>query len=278
MPDVAEVWRRGSVVGSWLLDLTAAALQEDPELAGFPGRVSDSGEGRWTAHGGGRRGRPGARARRRAVRALQLARRGRLRGQAPVGPAQAVRRPRRADDPPASSEGDALVLFGITGDLAHKKLYGALCRPRGRRRAGRAGDRRGVERVGRRASCAPRRASVPSAASVDAGRRRQRCCARLRYVQGDYSDPATYERCTTRSGGAQHPVCYLAIPPSLFDDVAEGLAGSASTRGGRVVLEKPFGRDLASARRAQRAAPQALPRGRDLPHRPLPRQGAGRRT
>jgi 6-phosphogluconate dehydrogenase len=49
MPDVAEVWRRGSVVGSWLLDLTAAALQEDPSLGGFSGHVSDSGEGRWTA-------------------------------------------------------------------------------------------------------------------------------------------------------------------------------------------------------------------------------------
>jgi 6-phosphogluconate dehydrogenase len=49
MPDVAEVWRRGSVIGSWLLDLTAAALQEDPDVAGFSGRVSDSGEGRWTA-------------------------------------------------------------------------------------------------------------------------------------------------------------------------------------------------------------------------------------
>jgi len=46
---VAEVWRRGSVVASWLLDLTAAALAEDPQLAGFEGRVSDSGEGRWTS-------------------------------------------------------------------------------------------------------------------------------------------------------------------------------------------------------------------------------------
>ena len=46
---MAEVWRRGSVVGSWLLDMTAAALLEDPDLAGFSGRVSDSGEGRWTA-------------------------------------------------------------------------------------------------------------------------------------------------------------------------------------------------------------------------------------
>jgi 6-phosphogluconate dehydrogenase len=48
LPDIAEVWRRGSVVASWLLDLSAAALIEDPELRGFQGRVSDSGEGRWT--------------------------------------------------------------------------------------------------------------------------------------------------------------------------------------------------------------------------------------
>jgi 6-phosphogluconate dehydrogenase len=49
VPEVAEVWRRGSVIGSWLLDLTAAALRESPELSGFAGRVSDSGEGRWTS-------------------------------------------------------------------------------------------------------------------------------------------------------------------------------------------------------------------------------------
>jgi 6-phosphogluconate dehydrogenase len=49
LPDVAEVWRRGSVIGSWLLDLTATALRESPDLEGFTGHVSDSGEGRWTA-------------------------------------------------------------------------------------------------------------------------------------------------------------------------------------------------------------------------------------
>ena len=49
IPEVAEVWRRGSVIGSWLLDLTAAALRESPDLAEFEGRVSDSGEGRWTS-------------------------------------------------------------------------------------------------------------------------------------------------------------------------------------------------------------------------------------
>ncbi|MGA9685893.1 MAG: 6-phosphogluconate dehydrogenase (decarboxylating), partial [Candidatus Sulfotelmatobacter sp.] len=48
LPEVAEVWRRGSVIGSWLLDLTAAALRDNPELSSFAGRVSDSGEGRWT--------------------------------------------------------------------------------------------------------------------------------------------------------------------------------------------------------------------------------------
>jgi 6-phosphogluconate dehydrogenase len=49
LPEVAEVWRRGSVIGSWLLDLTAAAMRESPDLSGFAGRVSDSGEGRWTS-------------------------------------------------------------------------------------------------------------------------------------------------------------------------------------------------------------------------------------
>jgi 6-phosphogluconate dehydrogenase len=48
LPDIAELWRRGSVIASWLLDLTASAFTKDPELAGFAGRVSDSGEGRWT--------------------------------------------------------------------------------------------------------------------------------------------------------------------------------------------------------------------------------------
>jgi 6-phosphogluconate dehydrogenase len=48
LPEIAELWRRGSVIGSWLLDLTAAALNQDPELVGYAGRVSDSGEGRWT--------------------------------------------------------------------------------------------------------------------------------------------------------------------------------------------------------------------------------------
>ena len=71
--EVAEVWRRGSVVGSWLVDLTAAALAASPDLDDFAGRVSDSGEGRWTVIARHRGGRPGERDRRGAERALRVA-------------------------------------------------------------------------------------------------------------------------------------------------------------------------------------------------------------
>ena len=70
--DIAEVWRRGSVIASWLLDLTAASLVKDPDLSQFSGRVSDSGEGRWTDQGGDRRGRADPRALCRAVSALHF--------------------------------------------------------------------------------------------------------------------------------------------------------------------------------------------------------------
>ena len=91
--EVAEVWRRGSVVASWLLDLTAAALVDDPQLATFAGRVSDSGEGRWTSLAAIDEGVPGAGAHHLPVLAVQLPGRGRLRRQDPLGHAQAVRRP-----------------------------------------------------------------------------------------------------------------------------------------------------------------------------------------
>ena len=70
----------------------------------------------------------------------------------------------------------------------------------------------------------------------------------LSYVSGDYGDPATYERLRERLGDAVHPVFYLAIPPSMFDRVIGGLMGAGLHEGARVVVEKPFGRDLASAR------------------------------
>ena len=90
--EVAEVWRRGSVVGSWLVDLTADALARSPKLDDFAGRVSDSGEGRWTVAAAVDTGVPAGGHHHRAVRALPVPGRGRLRGQAPLGHAGGVRR------------------------------------------------------------------------------------------------------------------------------------------------------------------------------------------
>ena len=98
IPQVAEVWRRGSVVGSWLLDLTAASLQKSGDLSDFEGRVSDSGEGRWTSIAAIDEGVPARRADHGAVRALRLARPRRLRRPRALGDALPVRRPRGEEE------------------------------------------------------------------------------------------------------------------------------------------------------------------------------------
>src|ERR1700690_2153035 len=67
------------------------------------------------------------------------------------------------------------------------------------------------------------------------------------YVRGDYSDHACFQRLKTAVGEAQHPIFHLAIPPSMFATVASGLAGVGLNQGSRLIVEKPFGRDLASA-------------------------------
>src|SRR5439155_26209229 len=73
-------------------------------------------------------------------------------------------------------------------------------------------------------------------------------CSLLRYIDGDYRDPNTFEQLKKALDGAQRPLHYLAIPPSMFEVVAEGLAKCGCAENSRVVIEKPFGRDLASAR------------------------------
>ena len=95
-PEIAEVWRRGSVVASWLLDLTAAALLEQPELKKFSGRVSDSGEGRWTIMAAIERSAPAPVLSAALYQRFSVAGRSRLRRQAAVGHALPVRRPSRA--------------------------------------------------------------------------------------------------------------------------------------------------------------------------------------
>ena len=142
---------------------------------------------------------------------------------------------------------DALVFFGATGDLAYKKVFPALqnLARRGRLDMPVVGVARSswtrdqlVERA---------RASVKEHGELDE-KAFAKLAARLRYVDGDYHDRATFTRLRAEIERAQHPIHYLAIPPSMFPVVIEHLAGTGCTRGSRVILEKPFGRDLASAR------------------------------
>ncbi len=141
---------------------------------------------------------------------------------------------------------DALVLFGATGDLAHRKLYPAL--EQLIRRGGLDVPVVGVARSGwtldrLKASV---RESLQAHGDFDAA-----ACAKLsgllRYVDGDYRDPATFANLQQELGGAVRPLFYLAIPPGMFPAVVTGLGAFARSAGGRVVVEKPFGRDLASA-------------------------------
>ncbi len=95
MAEVAEVWRRGSVIGSWLVDLTAAALAESPDLSDYAGRVSDSGEGRWTVIAGIEEGVPASVIACRTQRTFRVPRSGQLHRQGALRHARRVRRPRR---------------------------------------------------------------------------------------------------------------------------------------------------------------------------------------
>jgi glucose-6-phosphate 1-dehydrogenase len=148
----------------------------------------------------------------------------------------------------AGDPADALVIFGITGDLAFKKIFPALgnLERRGRLPAIVVGVARGG--VGRDAVVARMRESLAGHdANVDA-EAVERLAARLRYVDGDYREAGTFQALRTALGDARHPCHYLAIPPSLFAAVAAHLGSSGCARGARVVVEKPLGRDLASAR------------------------------
>ncbi|MGH6916186.1 MAG: glucose-6-phosphate dehydrogenase [Geminicoccaceae bacterium] len=146
----------------------------------------------------------------------------------------------------------ALVLFGATGDLAHKKTFAALqamvkrgalnvpvigvARNEWNLEKLQARARDGIEKFG---------GGVDEAAF---GKLMQL----LRYVEGDYQDPTTYDRLRETLGDAKRPLFYLAIPPSMFPTVVKGLAGAKLVSQARVVVEKPFGRDLASARALNR--------------------------
>jgi glucose-6-phosphate 1-dehydrogenase len=154
---------------------------------------------------------------------------------------------------PDTAPSDALVVFGITGDLAFKKIIPALenLERRGRLPAilvGVARDGTGLADIGARAQ----ESLATYGDGVDPGAL-ERLRAKFRLVSGDYRDDATFAELRKALDGASRPCHYLAIPPSLFVPVTEKLGASGCAAGARVVVEKPLGRDLASARTINRA-------------------------
>ena len=141
---------------------------------------------------------------------------------------------------------DALVLFGASGDLAHKKILPALY-------AMCARGKLHVPIVGvAKSGWTPDDFKAHTRDAVSAVKGAQepivsKLIDTLRYVDGDYRDPETFKRLRIALDGSQRPLHYLAIPPSMFPTVIEGLGGSGCAKDARVVVEKPFGRDLASA-------------------------------
>ena len=151
----------------------------------------------------------------------------------------------------SESHSDALVFFGATGDLAYKKIFPSL----------QAMVKRGhlsVPVIGVAKSGwttdqlrARARDSLEKHGGVDPAAF-DKLCGLLRYVDGDYKDQATFQAIRKELGSAQRPAHYLAIPPMLFGVVVEQLAKSGSTKNARVIIEKPFGHDLTSARELNR--------------------------
>lgn len=157
-----------------------------------------------------------------------------------------------------NSPSDALVFFGATGDLAYKQIFPAL--------HGLIRDEDfslpiiGVAKAGWNLDQLKARAkdSLEQHGGLDPDSF-QKLLALLRYVDGDYNDLATFTQLRHELGSAQRPLHYLAIPPSLFATVAENLAKSGSASDARIVVEKPFGRDLASAQELSRTLHQYFP-------------------
>jgi glucose-6-phosphate 1-dehydrogenase len=143
---------------------------------------------------------------------------------------------------------DAFVLFGATGDLAHKKTFASLY----------AMVRRGhlkepvigvaIEDWDADKLCARARDGIQQSEGAVDDKVFGQLAKLLHYVSGDYRDPATFEKLREALDGSQRPLHYLAIPPGMFESVVQGLEQSGCARGARLMVEKPFGRDLASAR------------------------------
>ena len=158
--------------------------------------------------------------------------------------------------------GDALVIFGMTGDLAFRQIFPAL------QRMIQAGDLDvpvvGVAREHWNLEKLQDRARKSLEASGDGldPAAFSRLCKLMRYAGGTYDDPKTYGELANALQDCDRPVHYLAIPPALFETAVTHLGGAGLAELGRVVVEKPFGRDLASAQELNRALLKVYPEER----------------
>jgi glucose-6-phosphate 1-dehydrogenase len=146
------------------------------------------------------------------------------------------------------SHSDALAFFGATGDLAYKKIFPALQAmvKRGHLNVPVIGVAKAgwnIDQLRARAHDSVAKHGGFNPAAFD------RLSSLLRYVDGDYKDPATFQALRKELGSAQQPAYYLAIPPVLFGTVVERLGKAGCTNGARVIIEKPFGHDLLSAQK-----------------------------
>src|ERR1022692_3042927 len=158
-----------------------------------------------------------------------------------------------------ASHSDALVLFGVTGDLAHKMIFPALY----------AMVKRGTLTVPVIGVALPKWSlarlhkhvteSIGRSGGVDNQPALRHLLSLLKYVSGDYDDPKTFRAIKSALGRARRPAHYLAIPPSLFEMVIKGLGAANLAAHARVIVEKPFGRGLASARELNGVARTVFP-------------------
>jgi glucose-6-phosphate 1-dehydrogenase len=158
---------------------------------------------------------------------------------------------------------DALVLFGATGDLAYKKIFPALQALMQRDGLdvpiiGVAHSGWSLEKLREHACASLAQAAQDGGHGIDENAFAN-LAARLQYVDGDYNDPATFQSLKKALGAACRPLHYLAIPPDLFATVVMGLQKSGCADAARVVVEKPFGRDLASAQALNRILGSVFP-------------------
>ncbi|WP_460145664.1 glucose-6-phosphate dehydrogenase [Pseudomonas sp. H3_B11] len=271
--DIAEVWRRGSVVSSWLLDLTADALASDPKLDGFSGEVADSGEGRWTIEAAIEQAVPVP------VLSSSLFARFRSRQQSTYGDKMLsamrfgfgghVETPKKMTSIGSKSKAEpapptTLFLFGAHGDLVKRLLMPALYHLS---RDGLLGDGLRIIGVDHNAISDVDFAkkledfirNEAASKGGDADRALDpvlwaKLARGISYVQGDFLDESTYQALAAKiaASGTGNAVFYLATAPRFFSEVVSrlGAAGLLQEQEGafrRVVIEKPFGSDLHTA-------------------------------